>query len=69
MSIPFNPITITIGKNSLPSFISLHIAQRIGTHHRFQMSVELERRGTCTCTPIFFSDKGDDKGASFIIFF
>ena len=45
MSIPFNPITITIGKNSLPSFISLHIDQRIGTHHRFQMSVELESGG------------------------
>ena len=45
MSIPFNPITITIGKNSLPSFISLHIDQRIGAHHEFKMSVELESGG------------------------
>ncbi|EEX17159.1 type VI secretion system Vgr family protein [Prevotella veroralis] len=42
MSIPFNPITISIGKKSLSSFISLQIEQNIGTHHRFQMSVELE---------------------------
>ena len=45
MSIPFNPITITIGKNSLPSFISLHIDQRIGAHHEFKMAVELESGG------------------------
>ena len=42
MSIPFNPITISIGKKSLSSFISLQIEQNIGTHHRFQMFVELE---------------------------
>ena len=42
MSIPFNPITISVGKKSLPSFISLQIEQNIGKHHRFQMSVELE---------------------------
>ena len=42
MSIPFNPITISIGKKSLSSFISLQIEQDIGKHHRFQMSVELE---------------------------
>ena len=42
MSIPFNPITISVGKKSLSSFISLQIEQNIGTHHRFQMSVELE---------------------------
>ena len=42
MSIPFNPITISIGKKTLSSFISLQIEQNIGTHHRFQMSVELE---------------------------
>ena len=42
MSIPFNPITISIGKKSLSSFISLQIEQNIGKHHRFQMSVELE---------------------------
>ena len=42
MSIPFNPITISIGKRSLSSFISLQIEQNIGKHHRFQMSVELE---------------------------
>ena len=45
MSIPFNPITISIGKKSLSSFISLQIEQNIGTHHRFQMSVELESGG------------------------
>ena len=42
MSIPFNPITISIGKKSLSSFISLQIEQNIGKHHRFQMAVELE---------------------------
>ena len=42
MSIPFNPITVSIGKKSLSSFISLQIEQNIGKHHRFQMSVELE---------------------------
>ena len=42
MSIPFNPITISIGKKTLSSFISLQIEQNIGKHHRFQMSVELE---------------------------
>ena len=42
MSIPFNPITISIGKKSLSSFISLQIEQNIGKHHCFQMSVELE---------------------------
>ena len=42
MSIPFNPITISVGKRSLSSFISLQIEQNIGKHHRFQMSVELE---------------------------
>ena len=42
MSIPFNPITISIGKKSLSSFISLQIEQNIGQHHQFQMSVELE---------------------------
>ena len=42
MSIPFNPITISVGKRSLSSFISLQIEQNIGQHHRFQMSVELE---------------------------
>ena len=42
MSIPFNPITISVGKKSLSSFISIQIEQNIGTHHRFQMSVELE---------------------------
>ncbi|QUB76024.1 type VI secretion system tip protein VgrG [Prevotella melaninogenica] len=42
MSIPFNPITTSIGKKSLSSFISLQIEQNIGKHHRFQMSVELE---------------------------
>ena len=42
MSIPFNPITISIGKKSLSSFISLQIEQNIGKHHRFQMSVELK---------------------------
>ena len=45
MSIPFNPITISVGKKSLSSFISLQIEQSIGTHHRFQMSVELESGG------------------------
>ncbi|AXV49562.1 type VI secretion system Vgr family protein [Prevotella denticola] len=45
MSIPFNPITISIGKKSLSSFISLQIEQNIGTHHRFQMAVELESGG------------------------
>ena len=45
MSIPFNPITISIGKKSLSSFISLQIEQKIGKHHRFQMSVELESGG------------------------
>ncbi len=45
MSIPFNPITISVGKKSLSSFISLQIEQNIGTHHRFQMSVELESGG------------------------
>ena len=45
MSIPFNPITISVGKNSLSSFISLQIEQNIGKHHRFQMSVELESGG------------------------
>ena len=42
MSIPFNPITISVGKKSLSSFISLQIEQNMGKHHRFQMSVELE---------------------------
>ena len=42
MSIPFNPITISIGKKSLSSFISLQIEQNIGKHHQFQMAVELE---------------------------
>ena len=42
MSIPFNPITISVGKKTLSSFISLQIEQNIGKHHRFQMSVELE---------------------------
>ena len=42
MSIPFNPITISIGKKSLSSFISLQIEQNIGQHHQFQMAVELE---------------------------
>ena len=42
MSIPFNPITVSVGKRSLSSFISLQIEQNIGKHHRFQMSVELE---------------------------
>ena len=42
MSIPFNPVTISVGKKSLSSFISLQIEQNIGKHHRFQMSVELE---------------------------
>ena len=42
MSIPFNPITISVGKKSLSSFISLQIEQNIGKHHQFQMSVELE---------------------------
>ena len=42
MSIPFNPITISVGKKSLSSFISLQIEQNIGQHHQFQMSVELE---------------------------
>ena len=42
MSIPFNPITVSVGKRSLSSFISLQIEQNIGQHHRFQMSVELE---------------------------
>ena len=42
MSIPFNPITISVGKKSLSSFISLQIEQNIGNHHRFQMAVELE---------------------------
>ena len=45
MSIPFNPITISVGKKSLSSFISLQIEQNIGKHHRFQMSVELESGG------------------------
>ncbi|WP_278565014.1 type VI secretion system Vgr family protein [Prevotella melaninogenica] len=45
MSIPFNPITISIGKKSLSSFISLQIEQNIGKHHRFQMAVELESGG------------------------
>ena len=45
MSIPFNPITISIGKKTLSSFISLQIEQNIGKHHRFQMSVELESGG------------------------
>ena len=45
MSIPFNPITISVGKKSLSSFISLQIEQNIGTHHRFQMAVELESGG------------------------
>ena len=45
MSIPFNPITISIGKKSLSSFISLQIEQNIGKHHRFQMAVELETGG------------------------
>ena len=42
MSIPFNPITISVGKKSLSSFISLQIEQNIGKHHQFQMAVELE---------------------------
>ena len=42
MSIPFNPITISIGKKTLSSFISLQIEQNIGQHHQFQMAVELE---------------------------
>ena len=42
MSIPFDPITISIGKKTLSSFISLQIEQNIGKHRRFQMSVELE---------------------------
>ena len=42
MSIPFNPITVSVGKRSLSSFISLQIEQNIGKHHRFQMAVELE---------------------------
>ena len=45
MSIPFNPITISVGKKSLSSFISLQIEQNIGKHRRFQMSVELESGG------------------------
>ena len=45
MSIPFNPITISVGKKTLSSFISLQIEQNIGQHHRFQMSVELESGG------------------------
>ena len=45
MSIPFNPITISVGKKSLSSFISLQIEQNIGKHHRFQMAVELESGG------------------------
>ena len=45
MSIPFNPITISVGKKTLSSFISLQIEQNIGKHHRFQMSVELESGG------------------------
>ena len=42
MSIPFNPITISVGKKSLSSFISLQIEQNIGKHHQFQLAVELE---------------------------
>ena len=45
MSIPFNPVSISIGKIVLPSFISLHIDQKVGEHHRFEMSVELESGG------------------------
>ena len=42
MSIPFNPITISVGKKTLSSFISLQIEQNIGKHHQFQLAVELE---------------------------
>lgn len=45
MSIPFNPVTVSIGKDSLSSFKSLHISQRTGAHHSFKLSLDLETGG------------------------
>ena len=45
MAIPFNPISITIGKDGLSSFKSLRIDQSTGAHHRFDLTVDLESGG------------------------
>ena len=45
MAIPFNPISITIGKDGLSSFKSLHIDQSTGAHHHFDLTVDLESGG------------------------
>ena len=42
MAIPFNPISITIGKDGLSSFKSLRIDQSTGAHHHFDLTVDLE---------------------------
>ena len=45
MAIPFNPISITIGKDNLSSFKSLRIDQSTGAHHHFDLTVDLESGG------------------------
>ncbi|QUB81450.1 type VI secretion system Vgr family protein [Prevotella jejuni] len=45
MAIPFNPISITIGKDGLSSFKSLRIDQSTGAHHHFDLTVDLESGG------------------------
>ena len=45
MAIPFNPISITIGKDGLSSFKSLRIDQSTGAHHHFNLTVDLESGG------------------------
>ena len=45
MAIPFNPISITIGKDGLSSFKSLRIDQNTGAHHHFDLTVDLESGG------------------------
>ena len=45
MAIPFNPISITIGKDGLSSFKSLRIDQSTGAHHYFDLTVDLESGG------------------------
>ena len=45
MAIPFNPISITIGKDGLSSFKSLRIDQSTGAHHHFELTVDLESGG------------------------
>ena len=49
MAIPFNPISITIGKDGLSSFKSLRIDQSTGAHHHFDLTVDLESGATDRC--------------------